>query len=178
MSVKVYGIDYWKELFNPRQLVTLITFTRLMREMYNRINTDCNDEEYTKAVVTYLAVATDRLASFLTTGCWWQPNGEFAVNIFGRQALPIVWDYAEIIPMSNVSGDWDGAIDWITRVIEHESHIATEGIVNIGTATFIQFQDSFLDAIVSDPPYYDSVPYADLSDFFYLDFGRLTLVNY
>jgi putative DNA methylase len=100
-----------------------------------------------------------------SSNCWWQPNGEFIAQVFTRQALPMVWDFGEVNLFSNATGNWSGALDWIMRVMA-----ALPGEPSGLASQFdAAAQDISSDKVVStDPPYYDNIGYADLSDFFYV----------
>jgi hypothetical protein len=119
-------------------------------------------------------MAVDRVASQFSALTRWQPKGEFSVGTFGRQALGIVWDFFEIRPVGGASGDLDGAIDWIGRVID--SVVPTggvQGVVEMASAGAHPLPSDSVAALITDPPYYDAVPYADLSDFFYVFLKRM-----
>jgi putative DNA methylase len=88
--------------------------------------------------------------------------------LFGRQALPMVWDYVECNPLSGSSGAWNGSEKWILQVIENNSNLSKNVTIINSSATSIKYPDNYFDAIFTDPPYYNNVPYADLSDFFYV----------
>lgn len=121
--VQRYGMTKWGDLFNSRQKLALITFTEKVRLAYKRMVEEGYDEEYTKAVVSYLALGVDRLADYNSILCVWAVAGEFVAHTFGRQALPMIWDYFELCPWSGSTGDWNSAMDWILRVLEHTSRI-------------------------------------------------------
>src|SRR5439155_14398226 len=89
-------------------------------------------------------------------------------NTFGRQALPMVWDFAETNPFGDSSGDAAQAIDWVVGVIEAQANSGLPATVSRGSATALPWPDASFDVVVTDPPYYDNVPYADISDFFYV----------
>lgn len=118
-SVRNYGLDTWGDLFNSRQKLALITFVDKVREAYRKMVEEGYEEEYARGVVTYLGLAIDRLADYNSSLCLWAVAGEFIAHTFGRQALPMVWDYFELNPWSGATGDWNSAMDWILRVIEH-----------------------------------------------------------
>lgn len=165
----IYGFDKWGELFNPRQALSLVTFAKWVREAHAEMQRQGMDEEWARGVATYLGILADRLADRASTVCRWDNTGESIMNTFARQALPMVWDFVEVNPMSEQTGGWLGAIDWVLRVVEHSAQSSScPANVLRGSATRIPLEDNSLDAIITDPPYYDAVPYADLSDFFYV----------
>jgi adenine-specific DNA methylase len=167
--VNNYGLDKWGELFNARQALALITFVEKVKLAYTHVSELTSNSDYARAVATSLALIVDRLADYISTLCVWANTGEFIAHTFGRQALPMVWDYPELNPFGGGSGDWDGAVDWVVRALEHCGN-ASEEFANLrqGDASRLTLGDSVLDAVITDPPYYDAVPYADLSDFFYV----------
>jgi putative DNA methylase len=166
--VILYGLLHWHDLFNPRQLLSLITLSRKLKEVYASIQPE-RGSEYAAAVTTYLALAVDRLANQGSTLSRWNNRRETLEGVFARQAIPLVWDYAEFNPFSGSAGDWSGALDWVARVIEHCSATSDKGgTVHQGTATRLSYPDESIDAIITDPPYYDAIPYSHLSDFFYV----------
>ncbi len=168
-NVPIYGLTRWCDLFNARQLLSLLTFSRQMHAAYELMIAKGMNVEWAKALVTYLGLAIDRLADKNATLCVWNNIGEKIEHVFGRQALPMIWDYVELNPFSDSTGNWDGHIDWIFRAVEHCSDTGGKPAqVQQGTSTRIPYPNGILDAVITDPPYYNSVPYADLSDFFYV----------
>ena len=165
-----YGLDTFDKLFNERQLLALTTFARLVREAHADMQGRGLDEGYAEAIATYLALAVDRLADRLSTLCRWDNGYEKIANTFTRQALPMVWDYSEGNPFSTSTGDFRSAVGWILKVIRHCS-IASGTSHLMATATKRPAASIGLkraaEIILSDPPYYDSINYANLSDFFY-----------
>jgi putative DNA methylase len=167
--VQRYGLTRWNDLFNSRQLLAVLTFSHGVRTAYETVLADGMDLERAKAVTTYLATAVDRLAEDQSSLCRWNPTAEKMQGTFGRQALPMVWDYCESSPIGGSVGDWTSLIDLQTNTIRGASlSSGNPGQVKLGTATQLPFESGFFDAVVTDPPYYDAVPYADLSDFFYV----------
>jgi adenine-specific DNA methylase len=110
----------------------------------------------------------DRIADYGASLTRWRYTVEAIAGTFGRQALPMIWDYVEINPLGETSS-WSAFVDWIVKVIEHTAEAADHPAqAHQGTATRLPYTDETLDALITDPPYYDAVPYADLSDFFYV----------
>ena len=170
-SCVVYGLDTFGKLFNPRQALALVTFARLVGHAVPKITEETGDSEYAKAVSTFLALIHDRLANRCAVLCAWSNGAKYELvnHVFSRQALPMVWDYAEVNPFNASSGGWEGAEDWVTRYIDHGATIATSATeVRRGSATNLPFEDRFFDAIITDPPYLDNISYATVSDFFYV----------
>ena len=168
LQVTNYGITDWGKLFNPRQSLALRTFVDKVKLAHDRILEEGADKEYAKAITTYLGIAVDRLADRNSVLVRWDGSTEGVGSTFSRQALSMVWDYCELNPFSGSVGCWDGALDWIVRVIEAASRLPRAAEVRQGTATALPYEDGSMDLVATDPPYYDSVPYADLSDFFYV----------
>jgi len=180
-SPPLYGLPTFGDLFTPRQLVALTTFADLVQEARERVMKDSlaagmpNDKSsldaggtgasaYADAVAVYLALGVGRSANYWSSLTPW--GGDFIVQTFGRQAIPMVWDYAEGNPLSTSTGNWTGALQWIEKVIINSLSGFTAGKATQNDA---QTQSLTTSKVVStDPPYYDNIGYADLSDFFYV----------
>jgi putative DNA methylase len=182
-----YGFTTWGRLFTSRQLILLTTISDLVTECRNRIRRDASGNQlqdndtpfyqggtgalaYGDAVATFLAFTGSRMADRHSSLCRWQPNPSgYAPKIagtFGRQALPMVWDYAEGNPFGPASGNLQDALKWIVRVIE--TSLVTK---YPGRAIQMDAQNQLLSlgrVVSTDPPYYNNIGYADLSDFFYV----------
>ena len=169
-NVPIYGMNNWGMLFNARQKLALITFVEKVKEAYQKMMAEGVDGEYAKAVVSYLALILSRHSSYNATLCWWEPLGERGFNVFGRQALPMVFDYSEQNPYGILTGHWLSQVGITSEIISHLSStlFLRSAIVTHTSATAISYPNEFFDAVFTDPPYYNSVPYADLSDFFYV----------
>ena len=168
-NVPIYGMNSWGDLFNPRQKLALITFADKVKAAYHEMLKEGVEAEYGKAVVSYLALGVDKLADYDSVLTTWAPQGEFLGHTFTKQALPMIWDYCELNPASMSTGDWNSALGWICRVIGHCTTIdSLPAFVTQFSATRIPHPHEFFDAVFTDPPYYNNVPYADLSDFFYV----------
>jgi adenine-specific DNA methylase len=165
----LYGMIKWGDLFNSRQNLALITFIEKVRFAYKKMLKEGYDKEYAKAVETYLSFVIDRQVDYNSKLCVWAVAGEFIAHTFGRQALPMVWDYFELCPWSEATGDWNSATSWILRAIKHFSYTSqSPATASQFSAISIPYPDNFFDAIFTDPPYYDNINYAELSDFFYV----------
>ena len=166
-SVDGYGFDKWQKLFTNRQILALggfvLTLRRLMQEL------DGSPESWREALIANLALVNDRLADYSSAICSWHNGREVIRNTFGRFALPIVWDYTELNPLSDSSGNFLGALDWVSKVCEHlqKSVDSARSGENICASAITCPTDS-VDLILTDPPYYDAIPYSDLMDFFYV----------
>jgi putative DNA methylase len=165
----VYGIDTFAGLFNTRQLYVLGRLAQGIRQAHAAMIAKGLNPEYARALSTYLAFLVDRVADYDCSFTTWVPTGEFHSHVFKRQAVAMVWDYIEIDPFQSVSGDYSGAVRWIELAMRHASlSSASPASVVRGNAQGLPFEDASFDAIVVDPPYYDAIQYADLSDFFFV----------
>jgi putative DNA methylase len=181
--VQNYGLTHWSQLFTDRQLLALSTFSALLTEIRPRIEADAvtaglpRDDRplrdggegsyaYAEALATYLAFVLDKCADYWSSICTWHNTGEKIRNTFGRQAIPMTWDFAEANPFSSSTGNWMAMVEWVSKAV---------GMMPTGNpAQIVQRDASALikevgECVVStDPPYYDNVGYADLSDYFYV----------
>ena len=167
--VQGYGILKWGGLFNPRQKLALITFAEKVKAAYQKMIAEGCDGEYTKAVVSYLALGLDMTSAFGNTLARWENSTEGIKHLYSRQALPMLWGYAEVNPFSKSAGSFETGWEYYLKVIEHCSRVSSipVGITQF-SATNLSHPDNFFDAVFTDPPYYDNVPYSYLSDFFYV----------
>ena len=160
-----YGLNTYGELFTDRQLVALNTFSDLVQEARVKVIADCGDEEYANAIAVYLTFAVNRIADRGSTICSWDVSRDGLRNTFGRQAVPMVWDFAEGNSFSESSGNFLNCIDWIRKVIDGlPAHIPGGALQSEAQTQTISVRK----VISTDPPYYDNIGYADLSDFFYI----------
>ncbi len=172
--IPLYGFDQWAKLFTDRQWVTQRTMIRAIvdtrSEMVATHGSDTAD-----AIVGFLACIMDRQADYGSAGCIWVNVHEKIGHQFSRFALPIVWDVAEVCPLTTASGGLESAYEWVTKVVDHLV-VATTGApapaVELKSA--IDGHGDLYDVIVTDPPYYDAIPYSDLMDFFYVWLRRLS----
>lgn len=162
----MYGMNTVGDLFTDRQLVTLLTLCKHVRLAHEEMVGGGMDEERAKAVATFLAMAVDRVADRGSSLCHWDNSRETTANTYARQALPMVWDYSETNPFGGSSGDLAVAVEQVAKVARHCANTGEPAVVIRGSATDTVPGGPF-DAVITDPPYYDNISYADLSDFFY-----------
>jgi putative DNA methylase len=184
---QLYGMPTYGDLFTSRQLVVLTTLSDLVRdEVKSKIQQDalaagvdddsvflCNGgtgaTAYAEAVLTYLALSLDKLADYGSAICSWHSGRDTIRNTFARQAIPMVWDYAEVNPFSQSTGNFQGAVEWTVDALKYLPSIgAKSGLVEQRDATDHVPKDKRPLVFTTDPPYYDNIGYADLSDFFYV----------
>jgi len=177
-----YGLTTWGDLFTSRQIVALTTFSDLVQEVCERVKRDAiktglpddgkrlemggaGATAYAEAVGVYLGCALGKLSDYNSTICSWISGGQTMRNTFGRQAIPMVWDYAEANVLSDSTGGFLSCIDQVRRVVtELPCGAFGESAQNDAQTQLISNQK----IISTDPPYYDNIGYADLSDFFYV----------
>lgn len=184
MGTPRYGMTRHCDLFTNRQLVALNTFSDLVSEVKEAIKKDAiangikddglslssegtSATAYSDAVATYLGFAVDRLSDRNSTICSWDVSRDSTRNTFARQSISMTWDYVETNPLSDSTGNFVGASDWVVKVIELSS-CNSKGFVRQADATNISGKNLKPIIVSTDPPYYDAVPYSDLSDFFYV----------
>lgn len=181
-----YGLTTFSDLFTNRQLTALTTFSALVGEAQQKAEADAvaagladdhiplrdggtGARAYGEAVGVYLAFGVDKMTNYSCSLCTWlnQPKNEIVGNAFGRQALPMVWDYAEANPFSNGGGTLTQQLEYICKVL---SICIPEGGYESVVKQYNAQSDCGLRNIMvsTDPPYYDNIGYADLSDFFYV----------
>ena len=166
----LYGLKTWGDVFSPRQALCLLTFAAVIRQAESEIRKSGPTEDRAKAVVTYLGGMVDKLADFNSVQCTWNFTGGRGVgHTFTRQTLGMTWDCAETNPFNDDAASWPKMLEDIPAAIEMLTLEATVcPSVQRGSAMRSPWPDTSLDAVVTDPPYYDNVPYADISDFFYV----------
>ena len=176
-----YGMTKWSDLFTNRQLTALSTLSDLVHEARERISSDAlaaglsGDEPlatggvgakaYADAVTAYLAIAVSKEAVFLVTQARWRTGEGKSAPAFGRQAIPMVWDFADLNPFAGAGGDFYGVIEGIAKTLRN-SPPPRAGHATQAEATTQTISRGKV--VSTDPPYYDNVGYADLSDFFYV----------
>jgi len=180
--VQVYGITEWRQLFSPRQQIALKTFCDLVQEARQRVLSHARDahgdnsdrgleddgsgsEAYADAISLYLAMGVSQYARYSSINCTWNKTNENIVQTFGRQAVPIVWDYAESNPLDG-SLSIEVTIGWVADALLSVPSDTMGRVQQADART--PHADTTQFVVSTDPPYYDNIGYADLSDFFYL----------
>jgi putative DNA methylase len=188
-----YGMTKHRDLFTPRQLLSLTVFSDLVIEAREKAYQDAllsalpddgvplrdgghGSRAYAEAVSVYLSFAIDKLAQRGNSLSSWQNVGDFVAHVFARQAIAMVWDFADPNPFSGSTGNFGDAIEWVAEAIEsifwdfgNASHSFTRATQEDAASS--QLRD--IRVISTDPPYYDNIGYADLSDFFYVWLRRM-----
>lgn len=168
-SVRNYGLNNWGDLFNTRQKLSLITFVEKVREAHKMMLDSGYKKDYAKAIVSYLAISIDNLTEKNNSISRWANTKETIAGSFSRQALPMVWDFFESNAFSSSTGNWLNSLEYNLRVINHcKSFQNVPAIINQSSSNLLSYPDNYFDAVFTDPPYYDNVPYSYLSDFFYV----------
>lgn len=178
--VQNYGLKRWVDLFTNRQLVAMATLSDLVVEVREQVVVDAliagvpegdrlevggsDAQAYADAVATYLALGVSRATDYNSTLAGWNSLRDGMRNVFARQALPMLWDFAEANFFSSSSGSFLGQVDWVSRVLEHVP-ADISGDVEQVSASLASYGGT---VISTDPPYYDNIGYSDLSDYFYV----------
>ena len=183
VNVPLYGMSAWADLFTDRQLATLSTFSDLLNEVRPMVEKHARTAEmaddgvrlrnggsgataYADAVVTYLAFVVDKCTDYWSSICSWHNSAEKLRNTFGRQAIPMVWDYTEANPFSSSTGNWSGQVAWVRKAIAAAPAAGFGKVSHQDATSRLGVVPS--PVVCTDPPYYDNISYADLSDFFYV----------
>jgi adenine-specific DNA methylase len=156
--VQLYGMSTWGDIFSPRQKLSLTVLGRLVRTL----------ESSPPHVRRLLALAVSRLADFNSSIARWHAGRETSAASFGRQALPIVWDFCETVAFGDSTGSLSSSLDLVAAISSRLACMPCSAHVLKSDATNLAFSDEAADVLFTDPPYYDAVPYADLSDFFFV----------
>jgi putative DNA methylase len=171
--VQAYGMTQHRDLFTDRQLFAMNTLSNLVKEAKVQIEKDSLNaglnsieaDKYSTSVATYLGLAVGRCADYNSTICTWIIGGQTIRNTFARHAIPMTWDFAEANVLGEATGNWNGQIKWISKVLENLVPGNVGHVAQI-SATDVDYPKNVV--VSTDPPYYDNIGYADLSDFFYV----------
>ena len=165
--VQPYGMAVWGDIFNARQSLLLTTMSRLVRELEVKLSSSLQ-RDIADAVQTCLACGIDRQAEHATSLCRWNASGQKMQATFGRQAIPMMWDYCEASPFGESVGSWSSILECVLIPFETAQHVLPNAQTVLASAASHPLPDDIANAFITDPPYYDAIPYADLSDFFYV----------
>ena len=172
--VQEYGMTKWRDLFTDRQLVALTTFSDLVQEARERVKRDALAADGTgptanaDAVATYLAFALSKSVDGSSTICRWMVQRDSLFSTFSRQALPMTWDFAEVNLLADCTRSLSESVAWTAESIDG---VAAGYGSTFGAATQMDATTQTVTSgkvVSTDPPYYDNIGYADLSDFFYV----------
>jgi len=162
-----YGVEQFKDLFNPRQLLSLGTFSKAIRDIVSEFNCSQFGTDWLKAVLAYQYCAIARLADRNSEVCTWQVGSDKIGHTFTRYALPFTWDFVEVMPWADSSGGFLQAIEWVAKVVTHTTNAACEGSLGVAhNGSAIKQLHGGLDLVITDPPYYDAIGYGVVMDFF------------
>ena len=154
--VQRYGMLQWGDLYTARQKAALVELGRLGQ------GRPADDLPIVRAAI---AMCVDRVTIQNSSGCRWHPPGEQLMDTFGRQALPMIWDFAESSPVGGSTGDFRSQMEWLAQILDN-SHVGLSANVQCADAIEHPLPDQAAGVWFTDPPYYDAIPYSDLSDFF------------
>ncbi len=168
--VPLYGFDRWSKLFTPRQLLALGTFVKHTRTLGQELVTRGYSDYEAEALVAFLSMMLDRLANQNSNVSRWNQGGEKVEGTFARFALPILWDFAEVNLLGNATGGFLSAFDWVSLVVEHlmNARTAHSAAAVLSRSATSASAEQLHHLVLTDPPYYDAIPYSDLMDFFYV----------
>ncbi|WP_225182238.1 DUF1156 domain-containing protein [Pectobacterium aroidearum] len=162
-----YGIETVNDLFNPRQRQVVQSLTKIIMKRRGFIEETSDSEDEVMFRYLSLIMIMNKVTIYSNRHSWWQSNGAFPANIFVRQAISMVWNYVEIPPTSTGAGGWHSASKWVVKALQQLATVKGQATVSQEDAADTSIPNNSLDLVVIDPPYFDSITYAYLSDFFY-----------
>jgi adenine-specific DNA methylase len=165
--VQRYGIEKWGDFFTARQQLTLVSLVGLVEKAAGRVAAE-SEQDLAEPVQIVLGLAVSRLTDIFNSLCMWETSKTQVRHLFTRQAVPMLWDFAETSAQADAAGNYDVTLGTMVRVLESAAFKSAPGHVERCNATKHPLPNDSASAFVTDPPYYDAVPYADLSDFFYV----------
>jgi len=164
LSVRNYGFKKWKDLFNPRQQLVFLSFVNKINEAHKIMLSEGLDDDYAKAITSYMALNLGKLQHFYSGLARWNPRTENVRDLFGRPAISLRWECGEINPFL----DGMKYSNNISKFINETSEVKGNCNISQSSATALPYKDNYFDAVITDPPYYNNIPYSFLSDFFYV----------
>lgn len=177
-NVNVYNINEWGKLFNSRQRLALFTFADIIKyELPSALDEYHIKSEYRNSLITLLAFCVDRIADYTSNICRWDLDQQRTINTFCRQALGMVWDYSENVPYAHTVGSWESMLNSVINVVKNSPQLNKDDGISVQSSALDQYlPENSVSLFFTDPPYYDAIPYANLSDFFIIWLKR-TLPN-
>lgn len=166
--VQPYGLLKWSDLFTSRQLLSLMTFVKWVRLAHQDMVSQGYEEEFGKAVATYLSLGVTKVANRGSNLGVYHTGRETIESPIGSGRLPMCWDFPETNPIGGSSGNYSDGLDWTIQNVRNLAEITKVAIAKRQPCQKLDLSDSSLDAVITDPPYFDAVPYSDLSDYFYV----------
>jgi putative DNA methylase len=166
-SQRLYGMDYFEDLFTDRQALALSTFAQLVNNAKHHFS-DVKEEGLANAVETVLALNLTKLVDLSTSLGAWEPNIPTVQHLFGRAAIGMCWDFAEGVTIGDGRGSWINYLEKMADVLHKQVGSWCDGHAEQLDASSLSLPDDSVDLFCTDPPYYDAVPYSDLSDLFYV----------
>lgn len=166
--VQPYGLLKWSDLFTLRQLLALMTFVKWVRLAHEKMMQQGYEEEFGKAIATYLSLGVTKVANRGSNLGVYHTGRETIKSPISNGRLPMCWDFPETNLIGSGSGNRSAGLDWTIKTLPNLAEISGVAVAKRYPSQKLDLPDSSLDAVITDPPYFDSVPYADLSDFFYV----------
>ena len=168
--VQPYGLLKWQDLFTTRQLLALMTFVKWVRLAHEEMVQQGYEEGLAVAITTYLGLCIGKVEDRSSSVCVWAVTHENIVSPVSNGRLPMNWDFPESNPIVNASGSWFSALDYLLPALRNFCQSSRHSAILIrgNCSSNANFSDDSIDAVITDPPYFDAVPYADLSDYFYV----------
>lgn len=164
----LHGMDAFHEMFTPRQLVSLLEFCRCINSLPETLERQGIEKERALSICAFQSLILGKLASLNCSLVRWKPDAELPVDAFGFQRFQMVWDFAEANPISGFGSSWQSQIERVVSGLETVATDTSPAVVTRSTATQLDFSTNTFDAVITDPPYYDNISYAELADFFYV----------
>ena len=166
--VPLYGFDRWSKLFTPRQLLALGTFVKHTRAVASAMGPNDYPTHWREAIEAFLALCVDRVADRSSSICHWDLGYQKIANTFSGFRLPICWDFCESSPAGDSTGSYAGQLEWLVEFASHAAQSSPARCFGRAIAASAGRLQGQFEGIVTDPPYYDAIPYSDLMDFFYV----------
>ena len=171
-NAPLYGLDKFEKLFTSRQLLSLMTFVKWVKLAHQEMLQQGYEEELAKAIVTYLCLGIGKVLDRLSALGVWYTGGEKLQSPVASGRLPMCWDFPEANPLEKGSGGWEKGQEYLISTLRKLGEISNLASAKRQPCQKLDLPDFSLDAIITDPPYFDAIPYADLSDYFYVWFKR------